>query len=110
MPEQMQSVSSRRKRDAHLLERRLQMFSQDVGIQRVYFGSPAQANLAYGKESIDLAIEGNVGLIVRALHGENFSTHTRYPEGAAPPPFTEPPEERAFAAKLEQWLRERKRD
>ena len=23
-------------------------------------------------------------LIVRALHGENFSTHTRYPEGAAP--------------------------
>jgi hypothetical protein len=51
-----------------------------------------------------------VDLIVRALRGENFSTHNRYPEGAAPPPVTEPPEEQAFAAKLEQWLRERKKD
>jgi hypothetical protein len=74
-----------------------------------YFGSPAKANANFGKEAVTLAIAGNADFIARAVHGENFSKHARYPEGAVPPPYTEPPEERVFADKLEQWLDERKK-
>jgi creatinine amidohydrolase len=72
-----------------------------------YFGSPARANSAFGKEWVNLAIAGNADFIVRAVHGENFSKHPRYPAGVHPPPYTEPPEERVFAEKLQQWLDER---
>jgi creatinine amidohydrolase len=74
-----------------------------------YFGSPAKANSAFGKEWVNLAIAGNVDFIVRAVHGENFSKHPRYPEGDLPPPYTEPPEEGVFADKLQQWLDARKK-
>jgi creatinine amidohydrolase len=73
-----------------------------------YFGRPARASSAYGMELMEFAIEESADFILRALRGENFSKHSRYPEGSIPGPYTEPPDEQAFTAKLEQWLRQRK--
>jgi creatinine amidohydrolase len=73
-----------------------------------YFGRPAKASGAYGRELMEFAVEESADFILRALRGENFSKHSRYPEGSIPGPYTEPPEQQAFTAKLDQWLRQRK--
>jgi creatinine amidohydrolase/Fe(II)-dependent formamide hydrolase-like protein len=72
-----------------------------------YFGRPAKASGAYGRELMELAMEESVEFILPALRGENSSKHLRYPEGSLPGPYTEPPDEQAFTAKLDQWLRQR---
>lgn len=79
-----------------------------------YFSSPAKAKTAYGKEDNEAWVEGLSSFIVRAVHGESFFNHPRYPDQLLNDPAIIQinkdalANEKAFEMKLEQWLKARK--
>ena len=80
-----------------------------------YFSSPAKAKAPYGKEDNESWVEGLASFVVRAVRGENFFNHPRYPDQLANDPAIIQivkdalAHERAFEMKLEQWLEGRKK-
>jgi creatinine amidohydrolase len=79
-----------------------------------YFSSPAKAKTAYGKEDNEAWVEGLSSFILRAVRGENFFDHPRYPDQLLKDPAIVQiikdslAHEKAFEMKLEQWLKGRK--
>jgi hypothetical protein len=79
-----------------------------------YFSSPAKAKAPYGKEDNEAWVEGLSSFIVRAVHGEKFFNHPRYPDQLLKDPAIiqidkdSLAHEQAFEMKLEQWLKEQK--
>ena len=75
-----------------------------------YFSSPAKAKTHYGKEDNEAWVEGLSSFILRAVHGENFFNHPRYPDQLLKDPAIiqinkdSLANEKAFEMKLEQWL------
>jgi creatinine amidohydrolase len=78
-----------------------------------YISSPARATAAYGRALEAWWVEGISDLIVRALHGESFATAPRFPPSSHPAlsgPLAKVLEnERAFDARLREWLDRRGR-
>jgi creatinine amidohydrolase/Fe(II)-dependent formamide hydrolase-like protein len=79
-----------------------------------YFSSPAKAKSLYGKEDTEAWVEGLSSFVVRAVKGENFFNHPRYPDQLMKDPAIiqivkdSLAHEQAFEMKLEQWLNGRK--
>jgi creatinine amidohydrolase len=78
-----------------------------------YMSSPARATAAYGRAVEAWWVEGTSDIIVRAARGENFSKAPRFPDPnhpALPGPIRNALEnDRAFEAKLQEWLNRRRR-
>ena len=78
-----------------------------------YLSSPARATAAYGRAVSAWWIDGAADLILRAVRGENLFAHARLPETVPPAvaPMLEKAlaNEAAFAAKLEDWLAQRRK-
>ena len=78
-----------------------------------YLSAPAKATAAYGAAMEDFWIDGFTDLIVRAVRGENMFTHPRFPLSVAPAVASMANQaasnEAAFEAKLEAWLKQRKK-
>jgi creatinine amidohydrolase/Fe(II)-dependent formamide hydrolase-like protein len=76
-----------------------------------HLSAPARAKVAYGREVVELSVEQVKGIIVRAVSGENFFGRPRYPDGLIQDPSIVQivkdalAHEKAFAEKLEQWLK-----
>jgi creatinine amidohydrolase len=79
-----------------------------------YLSSPAKATAEYGRAVEAWWVEGSADLILRAVRGENLRTRPRSPEQVpavvAPTVGKILEDERAFGAKLEDWLARRKKD
>ena len=78
-----------------------------------YFAAPARASAAYGRELAELSVEASADFIRRALGGENLFGRPRYPVQLIDNPAIQrisqdtAEHQRAFAARLDQWLRQR---
>ena len=78
-----------------------------------YLSDPASASAAHGRAVEAWWIEGFADLMLRAVRGENLSTHPRFPD-AVPPPVASIAEqalaaEAEFEAALDTWLQQRSR-
>jgi len=78
-----------------------------------YLSAPARATAAYGAAMEGFWIDGFTDRIVRAVRGENMFIHPRFPLSVAPAVASMANQaashEAAFEAKLEAWLRQRKK-
>lgn len=79
-----------------------------------YLSSPAKSTSAYGRAVEEWWINGFSDLMLRAVRGENLRAHPRQPE-ELPSNLTSLfdkmlGDERAFAAKLDEWLARRKKN
>jgi creatinine amidohydrolase len=77
-----------------------------------YLSSPSKATAAYGRAIEEWWIDGFTELILRAVRGEDLLHHPRQPE-AVPPCLTPTldkalADERAFEARFEKWLAQRR--
>ena len=79
-----------------------------------YFGAPAAANAAYGEELLELLDSTAAKLAQRILKGEDLSQRPRSPGSMMADPKTratvedESDDAKAFGAKLQEWLGNRK--
>jgi creatinine amidohydrolase len=78
-----------------------------------YLSSPAKATVAYGRAIEEWWSDGFASLILRAVRGEDLFAHARSPE-TVPPPVASLLEkaladESGFEAKLESWLKQRRK-
>jgi creatinine amidohydrolase/Fe(II)-dependent formamide hydrolase-like protein len=79
-----------------------------------YFGAPAAANAAFGKELLELLDSTAASLAQRILKGEDLLQHPRSPGSMMADPQTratvedESDDAKAFGAKLQEWLADRK--
>ena len=78
-----------------------------------YLSSPARATTAHGRAVEAWWIDGFTTLILRAVRGENLFTHARVPDTVPPAVALNIEQalanERAFDAKLENWLAQRRK-